>query len=202
LIDNGADVGRLESFIEEPGRIDVMGLDYYAHCELEWCVEGRVYPNKTPEGLVPTALEYAERYRLPIMLTETNIRGYVSDRITWLKFMVEQCEEIERRCAKIGIPFEGFCWYPFIDSTDWCSLVREANGSVDPQGIIWLDENLGRHESELSEVYTLLAEGKITSREIPAYRFQHPLDEHLDGFGGLMDHWHWRDPFARVAMAA
>lgn len=197
LKSSGADTERLERFRTEPARIDVMGLDYYSHCELEWCENGRVYPNLNPEGLVPTALEYAERYQLPIMLTETNVRGFVSDRISWLKFMVEQCEEIEKRIGAIGLPFEGFCWYPFIDSTDWCSLVRKARGNIDPQGIYWLEQgSLRRNASELSDIYTALARGQITSEDIPAYRFRAPLDESLRAFMPMMKHWDWQTPGA------
>jgi beta-glucosidase/6-phospho-beta-glucosidase/beta-galactosidase len=197
---HGASEKRLARLREKPARIDIMGLDYYSHCELEWCTKGRVYPNKAPEGLVPTALEYAERYRLPLMLTETNIRGYVEDRISWLKFMVEQCEEIERRLKPLNLTFEGFCWYPFIDSTDWCSLVREANGNVDPQGIFYLDKDCRRRNaSELSQIFTALARGEITSKDIPAYRFQAPLDHHLEAFLPMMSHWNWREPIWQEA---
>jgi beta-glucosidase/6-phospho-beta-glucosidase/beta-galactosidase len=193
LTRNGASEEQLAAFRERPARIDVMGLDYYAHCELEWCQEGRVLPNRNSEGLVPTAIEYAERYRLPIMLSETNIRGHVSDRISWLKFMVEQCEEIERKINAIGLPFEGFCWYPFIDSTDWCSLVREANNRIDPQGIYWLEPGtLRRNPSELSFIFGALARGDITSKDIPAYRFREPLDRELKGLLPFMSHWKWR----------
>jgi beta-glucosidase/6-phospho-beta-glucosidase/beta-galactosidase len=191
---NGASKRRLEHFRANPARIDVIGLDYYAHCELEWCAAGRVYPNRAPEGLVPTALEYAEYFKLPLMLSETNIRGYINDRISWLKFMVEQCEQIESKLSERNITFEGFCWYPFIDSTDWCSLVREANGFIDPQGIFYLDERFRRCESELSEIFAALAQGKITSQDIPAYHFQSPIDEQLRGLQPLMAHWDWKMP--------
>lgn len=195
LTDNGATAEHLAKFREHPARIDVLGLDYYAHCELEWCRDGRIFPNRTPEGLIPTAVEYAERYRLPVMLSETNIRGYVTDRISWLKFMVEQCEQIEWSVNAMGLTFEGFCWYPFIDSTDWCSLVRQANGNIDPQGIYWLERGtLRRNASELSEIYTALARGQITALDIPAYRFQEPLDHQLRGLLPKMEHWDWRSP--------
>ena len=195
LVRNGADKRVLEGFRENPGRIDVIGLDYYSHCELEWNCDGRIYPNENPEGLVPTAVEYAERYRLPIMLSETNIRGYVSDRISWLKFMTEQCEEIEKKVGEMGLPFEGFCWYPFIDSTDWCSMVKEAKGCVDPQGIYWLDrKTLRRTPSELSDIYRALALGQMTSKDIPAYRFLPPLGAALKGLRPLMAHWNWVNP--------
>ncbi|MDQ3800410.1 MAG: family 1 glycosylhydrolase [Acidobacteriota bacterium] len=197
---HGASEKRLAGLRAKPARIDIMGLDYYSHCELEWCAAGRVYPNLTPEGLVPTALEYAERYRLPLMLTETNIRGFVEDRISWLKFMVEQCEEIERRIKPMGLTFEGFCWYPFIDSTDWCSLVREANGNIDPQGIYYLEKDRRkRHASELSVIFAALARGEITSKDIPAYRFQPPLDKLLETFLPMMAHWQWLEPVSPAA---
>lgn len=202
LRDYGAAENQLAWFVENPARLDVLGLDYYSHCELEWSVAGRVLPNQKPTGFVPIALEYAKHYELPVMLTETNIRGYVTDRISWLKFMVEQCEILEEKLKPLNLSFEGFCWYPFIDSTDWDSLLTEANHYIDPQGIFWLDQNRQmRHASELSEIFSALARGQITSKDIPAYRFLPPLDETLENFLPLMAHWHWKEPH-RLAAAA
>lgn len=196
LRENGASQRRLEWFAANPAQIDILGLDYYAHSELEWNLNERVYPNRNPEGFANIALEYVDRYELPVMLSETNIRGFVSDRISWLKFMVEQCETLERRLARRNVLFHGFCWYPFIDSTDWCSLLRRASGKIDPQGIYHLCRKFERNDSELSEVFASLACGAIRSEDIPAYRFQSPLDAELAGFLPLMNHWQWREPFA------
>lgn len=202
LREHGATENDLTWFVENPARVDVLGLDYYSHCELEWCVMGRVYPNQTPVGFVPAALEYAARYNLPVMLTETNIRGFVSDRISWLKFMVEQCEILEGKLADLGLRFKGFCWYPFVDSTDWDTLLTEANSNIDPQGIYWLDEERDvRNASELSEIYAALVRGEITSKDIPAYRFLAPLDETLRELLPLMQHWEWKEPHVLAAAA-
>lgn len=196
LIQNGASIGELQWFLENSSQIDILGLDYYAHSELEWDNGIRIYPNRNPEGFAAVAMDYVNRYNLPVMLTETNIRGYVSDRLSWLKFMVEQCEILETRLVAKGIPFYGFCWYPFIDSTDWCSLLRNADGSIDPQGIFYLDDqNLRRNSSELSTTFSSLAEGSISSKNIMAYRFQSPLDKELAGFLPLMKNWSWTEPF-------
>lgn len=196
LLQNGASVQKLEWFAENPSRIDILGLDYYAHSELEWNLDVRVYPNKNPEGFADIAMEFVNRYHLPVMLTETNIRGSLSDRISWLKFMVEQCEILEQRLLSKNIPFHGFCWYPFIDSTDWCSLVRKANGRIDPQGIYHLTgKDMRRNSSELSEIFASLACGAISSTEIPAYKFLAPLDAELAGFLPMMNHWQWRESF-------
>ncbi len=197
LLKNGATEKRLAWFTENPARIDVIGLDYYSHSELEWAVKGRVYPSLYPEGFVSVAMDYVNRFNLPVMLTETNIRGYVSDRISWLKYMVEQSETLEKMLKPRGIPFKGFCWYPFIDSTDWCSLVTQANCNIDPQGIYWLDcVNQRRNASELSEIFEALVRGQITSKDIPAYHFQGTLKKSLRNFMPMMEHWDWREPFA------
>ncbi len=195
LIKNRATKERLKWFVENPARIDVIGLDYYSHSELEWNTKGRIYPSVFPSGFVGVAMDYVDRFNLPIMLSETNIRGTIHDRISWLKYMVEQCEKLEKRLEPRGIPFEGFCWYPFIDSTDWCSLLTKANCNVDPQGIFWLDcDCKKRNVSELSEIFEALARGQISSKDIPAYRFQEPLDKLLENFLPMMDHWEWIEP--------
>ena len=194
---HGASAKKLEWFGTNPTRIDILGLDYYAHSELEWNIDKRIYPNRDPEGFADVATDYTDRYNLPVMLTETNIRGFVTDRISWLKFMVEQCETLERRLADRKIKFHGFCWYPFIDSTDWCSLVRRAEGRIDPQGIYYLEcQTMRRNASELSEIFAALAGGAISSEDIPAYRFESPHDNELAGFLPLMKDWQWRKPYA------
>jgi beta-glucosidase/6-phospho-beta-glucosidase/beta-galactosidase len=93
----------------EPGRIDVLGLDYYAHHEWAYRrgdgavpievagkerhphgpghpqvgdVEGCT-PSPRPRGLARLAVEYWEHFRIPRMiLGETNMAGAASDRAT------------------------------------------------------------------------------------------------------------------------
>ena len=59
--------------------------------------------------------------------TETNVRGYPSDRATWLKYVLEQYE----RAAARGAELDGLCWFPFVDSCDWDSLLYECNGNLE-----------------------------------------------------------------------
>jgi beta-glucosidase/6-phospho-beta-glucosidase/beta-galactosidase len=179
---------------EHPARIDVLGLDYYPHCEYQFHRSGPVCPSRAPLGFAAIAREYQARFGLPIMLTETNIRGYVSDRITWLKYMVEQCEQL----VAAGLPFEGFCWFPFIDSMDWDSLLNVPAGHIDPVGIYWLrEETLERVPSELSALYAGLARGELRGADLPAYRLLTPMSEHLAGYRDQWLAWEWRQPDAR-----
>lgn len=167
---HGVTQADLAWFAEHPARIDVLGLDYYSHSELAWAKDGRRTRHEV-KGFAAIALDYAERYRCPVMLGETNLRASIDSRVSWLKHMVEQCETLQERLKPLGLPFLGFCWYPYIDSTDWDSLVREARRNIDPQGIYSLDPAFDRQPSELSRIYAALAKGEITAAEIPPRPF-------------------------------
>ncbi len=181
----------LRWFREHAARIDVLGLDYYPHCEHQFYQGGSVCPSNAPLGFAALARQYHARYNLPLMLTETNIRGYVTDRVTWLKYMVEQCEALVAE----GLPFEGFTWFPFIDSTDWDSLLRRPQGHIDPVGIYYLREGgLERVGSELANLYAGLARGELRGADLPAYRLMTPMSEQLAGFEPQWSGWEWRQP--------
>lgn len=194
LTRHGLTPAEAASFRANPGHVDVLGLDYYAHSEMGWTTEGRSEACAA-WGFRRVALEYVDRYRLPVMLTETNVRGRIEDRISWLKYMVGECEALAGDLDERGSTLEGFCWYPFIDSTDWGSLVRVPNRSIDPQGIYYLSADFDRQGSELSRLYADLVQGEIGAADLPAYRFE---DAVLDGRGvrkflPQMTGWDWKD---------
>ena len=174
----------------EPGHVDVLGLDYYAHNQW-WYLDGsgRGTPSPDPGPLSGLIGEYWQRYRLPCAIGETNIRGFATDRASWLKYTVEQCEV----AVAEGVPFDGYCWFPFVDSCDWDSLLRRSAGHVDPVGVYWLDERLDRRPSSMSAAYALAA-GGAAAVELPAYRFQPPVSAWMGGWMPQMAHWDWRDP--------
>jgi beta-glucosidase/6-phospho-beta-glucosidase/beta-galactosidase len=179
-------------FQDHPARIDVLGLDYYPHSEQQRFGHGRQirFLSSSPRGFAAVAGDYVERYGLPVMLAETNLKGTAFDRLSWMKHMLEECGKLHAA----GADFRGFGWFPFVDSTDWCSLVCKAEQKVDPVGIYWLDaERWERHGSELSECYGRLARGEMTVDEIPAYRFVRPWKRNLQGFARFMAHWDWKD---------
>jgi beta-glucosidase/6-phospho-beta-glucosidase/beta-galactosidase len=174
-----------------PGHIDVLGLDYYAHCQWEFYGDGQggVVPASTPIPLAEQIVEYWDRYGLPCMLSETNIRGFASDRATWLKYTLEQCE----LARAAGVPMEGYCWFPFVDSADWDSLLFRCEGNIDPVGVHWLDRRLDRRASSMSRSYCLAAAG-VPAAELPAYRLQEPVATWLRGYLSHTPHWTWQPP--------
>lgn len=175
----------------EPGTLDVLGLDYYAHCQWEFSGadgEGHMCTPR-PDSLARLMVEYAERYNLPVLVGETNIRGYSSDRASWLKYTLEQSEA----ARDAGIDVRGYCWFPFVDSCDWDSVLTDHKGNIDPVGVYWLDSERERHRSCMSDSYALAATG-APAAELPAYRFREPVSTWLAGWLPQMAHWDWQDP--------
>jgi beta-glucosidase/6-phospho-beta-glucosidase/beta-galactosidase len=170
----------------KPGRFDVLGLDYYAHCQWNFGIEGGTAPTPDPLPLADQIELYWRRYSVPCLVTETNVRGRTSDRATWFKYVLEQCEIALDR----GVPLEGLCWFPAIDSTDWDSLLFRCDGHIDPVGVFWLDPDLQRRTSAMSEVYALAAQG-IPSSSLPAYQLGEPVATWLRGYLPQMSHWTW-----------
>ena len=173
----------------EPGFVDVLGLDYYAHCQWNFSVDGGTTPTPTPLPLAEQIGQYWERYGLPCMVTETNVRGHTGDRASWLKYVLEQCEEAQAR----GVAVEGLCWFPVVDSTDWDSLLFRCDGHIDPVGVYWLDEQMDRRESVMSTAYALAA-GGVRAVDLPAYRLAEPVNTWLRGYFPQMSHWNWQVP--------
>lgn len=185
LIENGATDRELDVFSAKPARIDTLGLDYYIHSEMawKWSAEKKrpdlvaVVPH--PRGFASIAEDYAVRYRLPLMLSETNLAGTVQERIAWLKIMERECEEL----VLSGFDFRGFCWYPSIDTTGWPQACTRFTGLLDPQGIWSLQpESFKRIDTELSALYSDLARGRITSAHLPDYPFGPKLQKRLRGY--------------------
>jgi hypothetical protein len=173
----------------EPITIDVLGLDYYAHCQWLFTDERGSAPDPQPPPFADLACEYHDRYGTPCMLTETNLRGHASDRASWLKYMLEQCEVAVAR----GTPILGFCWFPFVDSCDWDSLLQYSDGHVDPVGVYLIDEQFERRPSMMSRAYAAAASG-TPAGALPAFTFREPVATWLAGYQEHTRHWSWNAP--------
>lgn len=181
-----------------PRRVDVVGLDYYSHSEWFYDDIGGYAPSPYPIGFAAVAEQYFNRYGLPMMLTETNLRGQPSDRISWLRYMIEQYDIAVGR----GVPLHGFCWFPQVDSCDWDSLLARTAGRVDPVGVLSIDgDTKSRERTGFTEAWEKVVLGS-GAKELPAYRFQPPCDALLAGIVSSLKHWPWEDPPEGLATAA
>ena len=170
-------------------RVDLLGLDYYSHSEWYYDDQGSHAPSPRPVGLAAVAEYYARRYGLPLMLSETNLRGAPSDRTSWLRYTLEQYELALSR----GVPLHGYCWFPQVDSTDWDSLLARCAGRADPVGVLSLEPDGTRRRTAFTTAWEAAAGGADVA-ELPAVRFQPPCDVQLAGYLPSLPHWPWRDP--------
>ena len=180
-----------------PLRVDVLGLDYYCHSEWFYDADGGHSPSPRPAGFAAVAQHYAERYGLPLMLTETNLRGLPTDRASWLRYTLEQYELALSR----GVPLHGYCWFPQVDSADWDSLLARCAGRPDPVGVRSLRLDGTRVRSTFTDAWEAAAAGLPVER-LPAVRFQPPCDTQLAGILPSLRHWPWRDPTPAEAVPA
>jgi beta-glucosidase/6-phospho-beta-glucosidase/beta-galactosidase len=114
----------------------IMGNDYYA------TNEHLVLPNGTTEGsgdvfgYYVITHQYYNRYRLPIMHTETNMK--MPDSVNWL---YRQWANLHR-LKQDGVPIVGFTWYSLTHQVDWDSALREDNGRIHEVGLYDLERNI------------------------------------------------------------
>src|SRR3954466_841896 len=116
-----------------------MGNDYYITNEHRVTADGPPSPSGEVLRYDEITRQYYERYRLPVMHTETNLnegpRG--DEAVYWL--WKEWANVL--RIRNNGIPIVGFTWYSLTDQVDWDSALRENNGRVNPLGLYDLDRN-------------------------------------------------------------
>jgi beta-glucosidase/6-phospho-beta-glucosidase/beta-galactosidase len=113
----------------------VMGNDYYA------TNEHLVLPNGTTKaagdifGYYVITHQYYNRYKLPIMHTETNMK--MPGTVDWL---YRQWANLHR-LKQDGVPIIGFTWYSLTHQVDWDTALREDNGRIHEVGLYDLDRN-------------------------------------------------------------
>lgn len=115
----------------------VMGNDYYAGNERILQHDGSVTNQGEIFGWYLVTRQYYERYRKPIMHTETNNSGS-GDAVEWLW---KQWQNVLYMRAE-GIPVLGFTWFSLTDQVDWDTQLREENGTVNAWGLYDLDRKI------------------------------------------------------------
>jgi beta-glucosidase/6-phospho-beta-glucosidase/beta-galactosidase len=204
LRDNGLTGDAMRWLWKHPARIDVLGLNYYVHSEILWRAGASgiesVRPSANPRGFRAVAGDYVERYGRRVLLGETNIRGTIYDRMTWLKYSLQECEAL---ASELGESFVGYCWFPLWDSCSWArDLCRTAKTEPDPVGIYMLEERtMRRLGSPLSDCFRRLVRGEWTSRDVPACRLSPELRPALRGYERFFTGWRWVDPPAELLAA-
>ena len=141
LLDNGMTRDEYQFFLTHHLRQHcIMGNDYYVTNEHRVAPDGRTWAAGEIFGYAEITRQYYDRYRLPVMHTETNLaQGPDGDEaVTWLR--KEWANVL--RVRNSGVPIVGFTWYSLTDQVDWDTALREENGRVNPLGLYDLDRNI------------------------------------------------------------
>ena len=141
LMDNGMTREEYHFFLDNNLKHHcIMGNDYYQANEHLVSDNGDTRPAGEIFGYAVITHQYYNRYRLPVMHTETNFcegpRGDEAEnwlRKEWANVM---------RVRNNGVPIVGFTWYSLTDQVDWDSALRENNGNVNALGLADLNRNL------------------------------------------------------------
>jgi beta-glucosidase/6-phospho-beta-glucosidase/beta-galactosidase len=118
----------------------VLGNDYYPTSE-QWAFpDGHTEGAGEVLGYSEITRQYFDRYRIPVMHTETNMaEGQAGDEaVHWLR--KEWSNVVRVRDA--GVPIVGFTWYSITDQVDWDSMLTADRGTVNPLGLYDLDRNI------------------------------------------------------------
>ncbi len=137
LMDHGMPRGAYEWFQQHHVKAHcVMGTDYYAANEQLVHADGSVTEAGDTFGYYILTRQYYDRYRLPVMHTETNYPEPDAER--WLRKQWANMVLLKER----GVPIVGFTWYSLTDQVDWDVALRENRGTVDPLGLCALDRTV------------------------------------------------------------
>jgi beta-glucosidase/6-phospho-beta-glucosidase/beta-galactosidase len=116
----------------------VMGTDYYEASESVVFADGSTRGSNVL-GYYGLTRQYHDRYRLPIMHTETNQVQSLN-----AAFWLERQWANVLRLRQEGYPIIGFTWYSLTDQVDWDIDLRERHGRVIANGLFDMQRRIRR----------------------------------------------------------
>ena len=134
----------------------ILGNDYYPVSEQWVLADGGLESAPDVLGYSEITRQYFDRYRIPVMHTETNFaEAGDGAAVRWLRKEFANVLRVRDE----GVPIVGFTWYSITDQVDWDTMLREVRGHVNPVGLYDLDRNIrpaGRAYKQLVEGWKAL----------------------------------------------
>jgi beta-glucosidase/6-phospho-beta-glucosidase/beta-galactosidase len=139
----------------------VMGTDYYVSNEHILRRDGRTIGSGEVYGYYVITRQYYDRYRIPVMHTETN--RDCSDATMWLW---KQWMNL-LRLRDDGVPIIGFTWYGLVDMKDWDSALTRPRGHVNRVGLYSLKRRPRKVALEYRRLMQEYAHLEISRTKLP-----------------------------------
>ncbi len=173
LLDNGMTRDEYDWFMNTRLKQHcIMGNDYYLTNEHRVAADGSSRASGEVFGYDGITWQYFDRYRLPVMHTETNFADYETGGAASVDWLWKQWSSV-LKVRNDGIPIVGFTWYSLTDQVDWDSALREDNGRVNPLGLFDLDRNIrpvGRAYKQLIEDWGMVLPTQSVCMVVPLVR--------------------------------
>lgn len=121
LLRNGITLKDLMQIASDPITLDVIGMNFYP----QWSTK-QIYLNKSGRisyrnmeedgaGFFELIKDYYERYKVPIMITETSAFPPDEVRSRWLQSSLAMVKNLRAE----GVPVIGYTWFPLFTMVDW-----------------------------------------------------------------------------------
>jgi beta-glucosidase/6-phospho-beta-glucosidase/beta-galactosidase len=151
----------------------IMGNDYYVTNEHRVSADGATRAAGDVFGYDEITRQYYDRYRLPVMHTETNLMEGLTgqEAVDWLWKQWANVLHVRNT----GVPIVGFTWYSLTDQVDWDVALREENNRVTPVGLYDLDRNIrpvGRCYKHLIDAWCNVLPAQSVCLTVPVVRPQ------------------------------
>jgi beta-glucosidase len=191
LLEHGATEAGLAALVDGAVTLDLLGVNYYPDLSprrLEPGPDGTVQHahDRWTTGLVESLTGFADRYGLPMLVTETSIEGDDDLRSRW----VQDSSAAVAALAGSGVDVRGWTWWPVFDFVDWSyasggvnveefavapevlAARQQAGGPKEPflrrMGLVRLEEradgSLDRVETAAAAAFRAVATATIVAR--------------------------------------
>ena len=196
LLDHGMSGEEYDWFMHGGRRIAgrcVLGVDYYEWNEKLINSDGR--PESLGElfGWYVITKQYHDRYRRPLMHTETNCQD-ARKAPDWLWRQWHNVQLMRRS----GVPVVGFTWYSLVDQVDWNIGLGKPLGNVNPVGLY----DINRDPRPVAESYRRLVSMFADERLAPGQqRVELPELLGRDGGGPLPRSYEHTDTYRAPLIA-
>ena len=126
LIENGIPGEHLAALARGAQRPDIIGVNYYPELSARELAhhEGNIVGvtfNAWTSGLEAIIRGFADRYGLPVLVSETAVEGDDDHRIAWL----DAAATLAHGLRAEGVPVVGLVWWPLFDFVDWSFATGE-----------------------------------------------------------------------------
>ena len=139
----------------------VMGTDYYVSNEHILRRDGRTIGSGEVYGYYVITRQYYDRYRIPVMHTETNRDCSEATMWLWKQWMNLL------RLRDDGVPIIGFTWYGLVDMKDWDSALTRPRGHVNRVGLYSLKRRPRKVALEYRRLMQEYAQLEISRTKLP-----------------------------------